>query len=624
MALWLFGIFGVPNGVAESRAVFSGAPAATVTGAWGLPVYFGRCFGFLHHADPSRARGRGVVLCSPNGYEALCVNRPWGRFAAALAAAGLPTLRFDYPGCGDAPEADEDPERVRAWLNGIHDAVTCLRREAGVAEIALVGLRFGATLAAAAAQEMNAQGQPVAALALLTPIASGEAFYKELRVLAMMARAKAVPGTEVLPGLDAAGFYYTPCTLDAIRALAPAQGPAPASRILIMDRASGTGSVLEEAFRAKGGMVETAAFAGYAALMRDAVETEYPDEDFRRAVAWLSKDAPQTIASTPRTAAPDAISVRDGCERAVFVGEAGLFGILSEPEAAPAGGPALLILNTGANHRIGTNRLSVLLARRLIREGITVLRVDVRGLGDSLSAPDRSDRTILDTGMVADVRQAVDFLAARGHREIVVNGLCAGGWLAYQATLADPRITGQVLFNLQKLWMTDGIARAGASNRKYLRLVRNKETWLRLVKADLPLGRLIPMLITRVFETFAIRMHRKVSRLRGAETIVEKTHRELEAIAARGAKSAFVYSREDPGLDEMEMHFGHEGRHLSGTPGVSIIFIDKGDHLFSIKSSRDHLLELMAAQFSQGHFAPRAAHVTLAPRGAANLQSRTA
>ena len=565
------------------------------------------------------------MLCSPNGYEALCVNRPWGRFAGALAAAGLPTLRFDYPGCGDAPEADEDPERVRAWLDGIRDAVTFLRHQTGVTEVALVGLRFGATLAVAAAQEMAENGEPVAALALLAPVASGEAFTKELRVLAMMARAKAAPGVVAPSGLEAAGFYYTPCTLGAIKALAPAQAATPpAPRILIMDRADGAGAVLADAFRSKGCSVETAAFPGYTVLMRDAIETEYPEEDLHRAVVWLCTDAAKATGSMPRTALQDAISVTGGRERAVFIGEAGLFGILSEPEAPRAGRPALLILNTGANHRVGTNRLGVLLARRLVREGLTVLRFDVRGLGDSPSASDRGDQTVLDTGMVSDVRQAVDFLAARGHREIVVNGLCAGAWLAYQATQAEPRITGQILLNLQSLWVKEGVAWSGASNREYLRLVQKKETWVRLLKGDLQFRRLVPMLTTRLLEATTIRIGRSLSRVSGAETLVEKTRRELGAVAARGVRSAFIYVLEDPGLDEMEVHFGRQGRDLAGTPGVSTIFIDQGDHLFSIKSSRDHLLELMAAQFSEGRFVPTSAQAAQAPRETGTLQSQTA
>src|SRR5262249_4995890 len=152
-----------------------------------------------------------------------------------------------------------------------------------------------------------------------------------------------------------------------------------------------------------------------------------------------------------------------------------------------SGGPALVILNTGANHRIGTNRLSVLLARRLMRDGVTVLRIDLGGIGDSPSASDWPDNAVLNAKMVSDVRLAVAFLAERGHRDIVVNGLCAGGWLTYHAALAEPRITGQILLNVQNLWLNEGFDRTGASNREYLRKFRAKETWLRLLKGDVKL-----------------------------------------------------------------------------------------------------------------------------------------
>lgn len=602
------------------------APAAGAAGG-GLPVYFGRCFGFLHRPEPSAARGRGVVLCSPDGYETLCVYRPWRRFARALAASGLPTLRFDYPGCGDAPEADEDPERVRAWLDGIRDAVAFLREQTGVTEVALVGLRFGALLAAVAAQEMAASGQPVAAVTLLAPPVSGEAFYKELRVLAMMARTKPAPGTAEPKSLQAAGFYYTPCTLGAIRALAPVQAATPpAPRMLIVDRADGGGAALADTFRSKGAAVETMGFDGYSVLMRDAAVSDYPEADLSRVIDWLCRDAPQAAApsSTPSPAIRETAAVPGGRESAVFTGETGLFGILTEPETPSAAGAAFLMLNTGANHHIGTNRLSVMIARRLVREGVTVLRVDLRGLGESPSAPDRPDRTILDTRMVPEVCDAVDFLAKRGHREIVVNGLCAGGWLAYHATLAEPRITGQLLLNIQNLWMKGSLAREAPSNREYLRKSRSKETWLRLVRGDVNLHIVIATLATRFAEAVAIRLHRAVTRARGAETLVEKTRRMLGAVAARGARTAFFFNREDEGLDEMEVHFGREGRALADVPGVNIMIIDDGDHIFSIKSSRDGLLELMAAQFPDGRFVPTMAHASPAPRATATLQSQTA
>ena len=70
-----------------------------------IPVVFDGCFGWLHPA----AGNRGVVLCAPHGYEELCVHRQWASLAERLAAAGLPTLRFDYRGTGNSVGDDEEP-----------------------------------------------------------------------------------------------------------------------------------------------------------------------------------------------------------------------------------------------------------------------------------------------------------------------------------------------------------------------------------------------------------------------------------------------------------------------------------------------------------------------------------
>ena len=81
------------------------------------PVYFGPAtrplFGWLHgHAGVSR--GTGLVLCNPFGYESLCAHRTLRRLAETASAAGIPTLRFDYDGCGDSAGSDMDPRRLEA------------------------------------------------------------------------------------------------------------------------------------------------------------------------------------------------------------------------------------------------------------------------------------------------------------------------------------------------------------------------------------------------------------------------------------------------------------------------------------------------------------------------------
>jgi pimeloyl-ACP methyl ester carboxylesterase len=111
-----------------------------------IPVAFDDCVGWLHPA----AGSRGIVLCSAFGYEELCSRRTMHDLAEALARAGLLVLRFDYHGTADSAGSGEDPERVATWIANIGAAVDLIRRETGVGEVALVGLRLGALLAACA------------------------------------------------------------------------------------------------------------------------------------------------------------------------------------------------------------------------------------------------------------------------------------------------------------------------------------------------------------------------------------------------------------------------------------------------------------------------------------------
>ena len=171
------------------------------------PVVFKGCTGWLHPA----AGNRGVIICAAQGYEELCTHRPMRGLAERFAAAGLPTLRFDYPGIGDSTGDERDPARVRAWLDSIRAAANYLRGRVGVEEIAIVGLRIGATLAAIAAEELG----DVEALALMAPPVSGRAYVREIQAFSTMF----TPAPEGSPppadadALQATGFLLSSSTV---------------------------------------------------------------------------------------------------------------------------------------------------------------------------------------------------------------------------------------------------------------------------------------------------------------------------------------------------------------------------------------------------------------------------
>lgn len=132
---------------------------------------------------------------------------------------------------------------------------------------------------------------------------------------------------------------------------------------------------------------------------------------------------------------------------AIFGEERGLVGILTLPlgEGAPRA-PHVVLINSGIIHRVGTNRLHVTLARRLAAVGITTLRFDLSGIGDSER---HREVQSLRESVKRDIGDAIQYVCAlqRGER-VVLMGLCSGAYDAMQAALDEPRVVGAVLVDI--------------------------------------------------------------------------------------------------------------------------------------------------------------------------------
>lgn len=573
------------------------------------PVVFDGCFGWLH---PAGGR-RGVVLCGPYGNEALTMHRAWRGFAQRLAAEGLPTLRFDYPGTGDSAGEEEGPDRLRSWIDGVHAAVAHLRAATGVQEVALVGLRLGALLAAAAAVEEAGEAGGVDRLVLLAPALSGRGFVQELRAMALLAvQPPDAPPAVSAEGIDSSGFRLTPETMAALGALDLMALPtAPARRVLLVDRPGARNSArLIGRLRTQGAEATEEPFPDYAQLMSSVQRATSPCATFDRVAAWLSADlpAPGPLPAVP--AADPRLDLPGAVERPLRFGPAaGLFGVLCEPALAPLGEavagtagrdrPVVLLLNSGATHHVGSGRMSVLLARRLAARGIASLRIDLGGLGDSASKPGRTDGLIYCRDSVQDARAALDALESLGYCGAVVVGLCAGAAVALHTALADGRVVGQALVNPGRFFLGDGAtseAVIGAALRPaaaYLPRLAERSTWRAILRNDRKATRIARGLSERA----ARRLRIKAGRLRASLTGRGYAHDDVvhwfQRLSQRGVRTLLVHSEGDVTLGELEAHVGLDGGPLATMPNLRMERIAGADHSLMLRTARERFAALL-------------------------------
>ena len=143
-----------------------------------VPVYFGapdkQLFGCYHEPALEGRRNCAVVVCQPMGHEYINCHRALRQLAARLCHAGFPVLRFDYYGCGDS-SGDAEACRIPQWVQDTSTAISEVKRRTGLAQICLVGLRLGGTLAM-----LTAEQHELESLILWDPVVSGKNYLTAL------------------------------------------------------------------------------------------------------------------------------------------------------------------------------------------------------------------------------------------------------------------------------------------------------------------------------------------------------------------------------------------------------------------------------------------------------------
>ena len=360
----------------------------------------------------------------------------------------------------------------------------------------------------------GAAGAPIDELVLWSVPARGHRLLRELRAFTAFEVANVLEAGESAPSCEpveegalATNGYLlgaeTVMELERLDLQELELSTATTRRVLLLGRDGlkvdkALPTILEQA----GAEVTVTNGPGYGAMMVEPQDARAPTEVFELVSSWLKDEVPRDTASIEPAAASAVPQERDELaiqhagvalrERPVFVdGPSGpLFGVLTEPLTGRRELTALL-LNAGPQRRTGPNRMWVDTARRWAAHGVSTLRLDLAGIGDS-------DGDAMALARVAEfykpayaeqARAALDALAEWGlPQRFVTLGLCAGCYWSVQAALFDERVAAVIMLNPRTL-VFDDWQRTVRHTRQLRERMFLRSTWRKVLRGEINLAR---------------------------------------------------------------------------------------------------------------------------------------
>jgi len=532
------------------------------------PITFNGLFGWIHEPQDLRA-DVGVVLVSALGRDERCAHLPYRLFAERLAAAGYPTLRYDHLGEGDSLGlSDTGADALPYWLEGVQCAIEKLRADTNLKRVVLAGVRLGATLAAVSAAKADG-------LILLAPVLDAGAWQKRLRFAS-----QALGGAGRDAPLDAGGLVLSTATLASLAELNLGRSPDVPVFIAAQNRMVETyGAELA----GSGVPVTVTDFPGFDAMFLDAHSNLAPDDVLHRSIGWLAETfgKPEIACLPSGSQAPDPLRWDGALERPIEFGDR-LQGVICDPEHGDASS-TVIFCNTGGDPRSGIGGFATTAARRLANLGVSSLRFDFAGLGDSPIDGAEHRTHVYEVSRSDDMQAAIGLMATRGATRITVVGVCAGAFHAFESATTDTRVTDLFAISPVKLtWrpgdtLSPGRIDDGKSTQSYVQALANSDTWTRLLTGKVDMVAVSRTIGMRLQERFDGWMAQRRS---------TSPHSKMRRFADRGGRAMFLMGLDDGSSDQMAIHFGTGANGLDQMSGARICIEPKLDHGLARLESR--------------------------------------
>lgn len=588
------------------------------------PLYFPSgdqtLFGWLHRTRAAANSDAGVVICPPFGYEAVCAHGSLRAFADTCAAAGIPALRFDYSGTGDSSGSLGEADQISGWCADIRAAIEVLERTCAVRRICLVGVRLGALLAGLVAAQ-----QAIDAVIAVAPVTSGRRYLRELRAFqatASVGLASAAPPDKAGPGtadggLEVTGFRLSQDSVESLEGIGlSGLSDGPRTAALILDRDDlPAAKPWAAALESSGVKVHYEPLPGFADMVSTPHAATVPAEMTKAMAQWLESyrresDVSESTTLQNHPLAQARMRIKDDSgvdliEHPMFIdAEQTLFAIVTEPAARAVGADTsdygVVMLNVGATHHIGPNRMYVELSRRWAARGYVVMRLDLAGLGDSATRPGHQKNQVYPPEALHDIGVAIEFLRQqRGVRNVTLAGVCAGAYHALRSAISGLPINTVLLVNPLTFYWEQG---ATLSDLQISEVVRNPGVyaehafslrhWSKLLRGRVNVWRVAMVFLRRGWLAVDSTLRDLCRKLR--IRIPDDLGWDLQSVAARGIRIVFLFARGDAGSELLKVQGGSVLERLGDRCRIHII--DGADHTFTQRAARMRLLHLLSSE----------------------------
>ncbi|MEZ2129964.1 MULTISPECIES: alpha/beta hydrolase [unclassified Sinorhizobium] len=552
-----------------------------------IPLTFAGTVGLFMPADAqTQASTTGVLIVGSWGFEEMCTRKFWRIIADDLALAGIASLRFDYPGTGDALDDMDFSGGLTLWQNRIVTAAERLRTLSGCTRLIVLAEGLGVPLGLEACKRLH----DVAGLGLLAPVISGRAYLRELSIWSRMIDDNLGLREEQrdMTGISIAGLKMPEAVAAAVKKIniADYREAPPVKCLLLSSPARSGDSEFAAALESCGAHVERYPFDGFEQMISNVTYAKPPMDTIARIVDWVKANSglPEKISAPAAIPSAEPLIGNGFRETPVRFGENDrLFGVLCEP-LAQRKGATLVMMTTAYERHASWGRLMTHLARDMASSGIASLRFDNANVADSPPLPDAPEQVLYSEWQNLDVKDALDFLKRQGHEGMIAVGRCSGGFLAFRSAVLNKEFKAAVLVNPFAFYF-DGrqsveslLKFVPQSLVSYGPKAMRLETWRRIAKGDIKLKNAV----INIGKALSKKAIAKVSPILKYFPFMPEEFREVQRsfaqLKARKVPLSLIYSESDVGLQHFSHHFGADGAGLKHYPNATLTMIADADH----------------------------------------------